>query len=214
MKTFPAADLIMPLVLTALLAIACMAAGGWAVPAPQDDTPAGLMQRLFGNPFVILIGIVGLWALFFGLLQFWALKSVGHGVMARLAGHSGRTHDVVVARDAQLSAGLFTERWDHLAAVRMAPLSYAIWVLPLLGFIGTVIGISGAIGDLGAVFTNSDRDTALASVLAALQFAFDTTFAGLVLVIPVMAMSTVVSIRSDAARDTVLAQTFGQGADS
>lgn len=210
MKAFPSARLVTPLVVSALMAIACIAATGWALPPVQDEAATGLVHRLFGNQFVILIGIVGLWALFFGALQYWGIKSARHGVLARLAGQAGQPLGVVASSDPALSASLFAERWDHLAAIRLAPLSYATWVLPLLGFIGTVIGISGAIGDLGSVFADADREQALASVLKALQFAFDTTFVGLVLVIPVMALATAVSIRSDAARDAALAETFGQ----
>lgn len=208
-KEFPSANLLMPLILSGLLAVASVAACGWVMPQADDGAVLALGQRLLGNPFVVLIGIVGLWAMFFGLLQIWAFQSAGGGWMSRLAGQSGPSPRIIAASDARLTAGLFTERWDHLAAIRMAPLSYAIWALPLLGFIGTVIGISDAIGDLGSVFGDSDRNEALASVLAALQFAFDTTFAGLVLVMPVMALATVVSLKSDAARDAALAINFG-----
>ena len=210
----PSANLITPLVLSGLLAVGWVAAGGWAFPVTDEDTALGLAQRLFGNPFVVMIGVVGLWAVFFGLIQLWAFQAPNTGLMAKLAGHNGTPRQAISTDEPTLSAGLFTERWDHLAAIRMSPLSYAIWVLPLLGFIGTVIGISDAIGDLGNVFANSDREEALSSVLAALRFAFDTTFAGLVLVIPVMALATIVSLKSDAARDTALAGTFAskQGA--
>lgn len=210
----PSANLITPLLLSGLLAAGSVAAGGWAFPVTDEDTALGLAQRLFGNPFVVMIGVVGLWAVFFGLIQLWAFQAPNTGLMAKLAGHSGTPRQAISTDEPTLSAGLFTERWDHLAAIRMSPLSYAIWVLPLLGFIGTVIGISDAIGDLGNVFSNSDREEALSSVLAALRFAFDTTFAGLVLVIPVMALATIVSLKSDAARDTALAGTFApkQGA--
>ena len=111
--------------------------------------------------------------------------------------------------DPTLAAGLFAERWDHLVARRMAPMSYAVWVLPLLGFIGTVIGISDAIGGLGTVFADGDRQEALESVLGALRFAFDTTFAGLVLVIPVMALSTWIDLVGDRARDRAIGARFG-----
>lgn len=208
-RQFPAANLIMPLGLSGLIATAAVAGGGWVVPAAEEGAALSLLQRLFGNPFVVLIGLVGGWAFFFGLIQLWAFQS-GNALVARLAGHAGAAPDVVMAAsDTRLTAALFTERWDHLSAVRMAPLSYAIWALPLLGFIGTVIGISDAIGDLGSVFADGDRQEALGSVLGALQFAFDTTFVGLVLVLPVMALATTVSLRADAARDAALADNFG-----
>lgn len=206
-RQFPAANLVVPLGLSGLLAVAAVAGGGWALPIAEEGATLGLLQRLFANTFVVLIGLVGVWGFLFGLIQLWAFQS-GSGLVARLAGHSGAAPDVMAASDATLTAALFTERWDHLAAIRMAPLSYAIWALPLLGFIGTVIGISDAIGNLGSVFADGDRQEALGSVLGALQFAFDSTFAGLVLVMPVMALATTVSLRADAARDAALADNF------
>ena len=64
-------------------------------------------------------------------------------------------------------------------------LSGIVWVIPILGFIGTVLGLSGAIGGFGAVL-NSDASAAslkesLAPVTGNLSVAFDTTFLALVL---------------------------------
>lgn len=210
---FRSARVMAPLVLSGLVAVGAIASCGWALGDTDADAATGMVQRLFGNGFVVLIGVVGVWSLVFGVLQLWGFQSGPSSLMARLAGHTCPAPSVVVAQEASVSAGLFSERWDHLAAIRLAPLSYAIWVLPLLGFIGTVIGISDAIGDLGDVFADSAREEALASVLGALQFAFDTTFAGLVLVIPVMALTTAVSLKFDAARDAALATNFGDGGD-
>ena len=209
MQDVPSAHLVTPLGLSGLLAAGLIAGVGWAVPVGDEGVAFPFLRRLLDSPFVVLIGVVGLWAFLFGLLHLWAFQSQSRGLMARLAGHAGPSPRLVATSDASLTAGLFAERWDHLSAIRMAPLAYAIWGLPLLGFIGTVIGISGAIGDLGSVFGDTDREAALASVLAELQFAFDTTFAGLVLVMPVMALSTIVSLKSDAARDAALAERFG-----
>ena len=79
----------------------------------------------------------------------------------------------------------------------MAPLAYAMRALPLRGLIGAVLGISNAIGDLGPRFNGQERDEAIVSVLASLQFAFDADLAGLVLVIPVMALARALSLVSD-----------------
>jgi biopolymer transport protein ExbB/TolQ len=70
----------------------------------------------------------------------------------------------------------------------LVPLQFSIWVLPLLGFIGTVVGITQAIAGLDKVLEVSRLATSggLDKVLAGLRFAFDTTFVGLVLVIPTM----------------------------
>lgn len=70
-----------------------------------------------------------------------------------------------------------------------APIGFAIWVLPMLGFIGTVLGITQAIGGLADTVVISGADSSgLGGVLGGLQFAFDTTLVGLVLVIPLMLM--------------------------
>ncbi|MGQ9660674.1 MAG: MotA/TolQ/ExbB proton channel family protein [Thermochromatium sp.] len=78
-----------------------------------------------------------------------------------------------------------------------APLGFAIWVLPMLGFIGTVLGITQAIGGLAdSVAVTAAAGDGLGSVLGGLQFAFDTTFVGLVLVIPLMLALLVLRVRA------------------
>jgi hypothetical protein len=89
---------------------------------------------------------------------------------------------------------------DHLLLLRgqqhehnFAPIGFVIWVLPMLGFIGTVLGITQAIAGLadttlvaGADVGDSNAGGGLGSVLGGLAFAFDTTLVGLVLTIPLM----------------------------
>jgi len=84
---------------------------------------------------------------------------------------------------------------DHLLFLReqqhqhnLAPLNFAVWVMPLLGFVGTVVGITQAIGGLEEAVGAAGSPTGggLENVLGGLRFAFDTTFMGLVLVIPTM----------------------------
>lgn len=69
-----------------------------------------------------------------------------------------------------------------------------IWTIPIFGFIGTVIGLSGAIGTFGAVLsadaTISTLKENLTPVTSNLSVAFDTTFLALVWAIIVqMAMT-------------------------
>ena len=90
----------------------------------------------------------------------------------------------------------FANLSDYLLLLRgqqhqhnFAPLQFTIWALPLLGFIGTVVGITQAIGGLEQVVATvgaAPDNGGLTEVLAGLQFAFDTTFVGLILVIPTM----------------------------
>ncbi|QIK37072.1 MotA/TolQ/ExbB proton channel family protein [Caldichromatium japonicum] len=80
----------------------------------------------------------------------------------------------------------------------LAPLAFAIWVLPMLGFIGTVIGISQAIGGLSQGAEGMAAGGAgLKSVLGGLAFAFDTTLVGLVCVIPLALIQTVLRLRAE-----------------
>lgn len=73
-------------------------------------------------------------------------------------------------------------------------LSGIIWVIPILGFIGTVVGLSGAIGGFGAVLntdaTVSSLRDSLAPVTSNLGIAFDTTFVALVLAMVIQMLMT------------------------
>ncbi len=59
-----------------------------------------------------------------------------------------------------------------------------IWAIPILGFIGTVIGLSSAIGDFGSVLSKSQDveniKNSLQSVTGGLSVAFDTTLIALI----------------------------------
>ena len=84
-----------------------------------------------------------------------------------------------------------------------------VWVIPILGFIGTVVGLSGAIGGFGAVLStdasiSSLRDN-LAPVTSSLGIAFDTTFVALLLAMTVQMLMTLLRKQEemflDACRD-------------
>ena len=73
-------------------------------------------------------------------------------------------------------------------------LQVCIWAIPILGFIGTVVGIGQAVSEFSTFIQGSGTSDALGSqmrgalggVTAGLATAFNTTFLALVLVIPVM----------------------------
>jgi len=77
-----------------------------------------------------------------------------------------------------------------------------VWTIPILGFIGTVMGVSAAVGGF-ASFLSAAREVsqitdALTGVTAGLSVAFDTTFVALLLSIIVMlAMSSVEKMEED-----------------
>ncbi len=69
-----------------------------------------------------------------------------------------------------------------------------VWAIPVLGFIGTVQGLSAAIGSFGSVLTQSSELTqmkdALRGVTAGLSVAFETTLVGLVAALIVQLLLT------------------------
>lgn len=80
---------------------------------------------------------------------------------------------------------------SHYTLVRVA-----LWTIPILGFIGTVIGVGDAVGGFNQFLSSaqelSEIKVALGTVTTGLSVAFDTTFVGLVLsVILMFVMSAV-----------------------
>jgi len=65
-----------------------------------------------------------------------------------------------------------------------------LWTIPILGFIGTVIGVSNAVGGFSSFLSSAQEmdqiKIALGEVTAGLAVAFDTTFVALVLSVLVM----------------------------
>lgn len=80
-------------------------------------------------------------------------------------------------------------------------LSGIVWVIPILGFIGTVTGLSGAIGGFGKVL-NADATveslrSGLSPVTANLGIAFDTTFVALIFAMVVQMLVTLLRKKED-----------------
>lgn len=80
-------------------------------------------------------------------------------------------------------------------------LSGIVWVIPILGFIGTVIGLSGAIGGFGAVLgadaTIASLREGLTPVTSNLGVAFDTTFVALVFAMVIQLLLTLLRKKED-----------------
>jgi len=81
-----------------------------------------------------------------------------------------------------------------------------IWAIPIFGFIGTVVGLSGAIGEFGKVLSTDANVGALKEsltpVTSNLSVAFDTTFLALMLAIVVQMILTVIQKREESFLDT------------
>lgn len=163
---------LVPLILSSLIAAAAVTLAAGMV--PDIATPDGsAAARMLTNDFCRVIFTLGATATVYALMEYFGSAMDRAGRLVPGAWLCGRSAEA-------LSPAL----WDAQQQRRLAPLQYAIFALPLLGFIGTVIGISGAIGGLGIVFDSDDRGAALADVLGDLRYAFDTTFAGLAGVLP------------------------------
>jgi len=77
-----------------------------------------------------------------------------------------------------------------------------IWAIPVLGFIGTVLGLSEAIGGFGAVLAQGGADAAqlrmsLQGVTGGLAVAFETTLIGLVSAVAIQLLLTAVKKGED-----------------
>jgi biopolymer transport protein ExbB/TolQ len=83
-----------------------------------------------------------------------------------------------------------------------------VWAIPVLGFIGTVLGLSDAIGQfsgvLGAADDVSQISAALKGVTSGLATAFDTTLVALVAALVVQLAMTVIRRNEDAFLDEVM----------
>jgi biopolymer transport protein ExbB/TolQ len=70
-----------------------------------------------------------------------------------------------------------------------------VWAIPVLGFIGTVVGLSDAIGSFSGVLTQSEQvdqlSSALRGVTAGLATAFETTLVALVAALAIQLLLTV-----------------------
>lgn len=212
-----AGPLIAPaLALSGVLAVALAALLATVFPAtPESEVSAVSLARYLANPFCLGIFVLGGWAVVYGALMLWGAALERRALLSGLdASPFARRVTAAMERaallgaqgaaDVSLEGQLASDRFEGHRALRAAPLGYAIWALPLFGFIGTVIGISGAIGGLGAVFADTGREEALAGVLGALRYAFDTTFVGLAAVIPAMALAAALRARSEAVRHAIV----------
>jgi hypothetical protein len=97
-------------------------------------------------------------------------------------------------------------------SLNLSPLQFGIWVMPLLGFIGTVLGISNSIGGLEQMLPSgagggSGAGESIRTVLTGLRFKFNTTFVGLSLVIPLMLC--MIAVRTFGRRNILLSMSLG-----
>ena len=199
-----------PLIISLSLSGA-VAASFLALATPLDGEMGAMLQpiveRFLGNGFSRAILVLFLAAAVYGLLQMIGvavdrsrLRSMGQAGRLRrgaswpalLAGRPVETEWAgAIPGDPHGFADRYCKQRQHYVELGMLPLRFAAWALPLLGFIGTVVGVASSIGGLEIVIATGpggQPTEGLMTVLGGLQFAFDTTLLGLLAVIPVMVL--------------------------
>ncbi|MCB1880501.1 MAG: MotA/TolQ/ExbB proton channel family protein [Gammaproteobacteria bacterium] len=155
-----------------------------------DGKDLSLVVQLLSNGFCVAITSVFSGGLLFAILQFIGLQ-VDSGTLKRILYRflSGRsmTFNQIPHSDSGLNGDRVLELLTLRRQRELMPLQYVIWVLPMLGFIGTVWGITHSIGGLtGLVGGQNIGSENVEAVLSGLQFAFNTTLLGLVGAVPMM----------------------------
>lgn len=211
-----------PLILSLAVAAALAASFLSLATRLDGETAAALrpwVERFLGNGFSRLIALTFLSAALYGALQLLGiavdrrrLRRLGlpdgaarASWLAALAGRPLRPYTGNPATrpdeppgDPHAAADRFSLQRQGYAEAGLLPLRFGVWVLPLLGFIGTVVGIARSITGLETVIapaTGGQSAEGLLAVLGGLQFAFDTTLLGLLAVIPVMLLQMVLGGR-------------------
>ena len=104
----------------------------------------------------------------------------------RNLGHVGDVDDILRSQASQDESAMETS---------YALVQGFVWAIPVLGFIGTVLGLSAAIGEFGGVLGDageiSQITSALKGVTAGLATAFDTTLVALVAALCIQMLMTV-----------------------
>ena len=186
-----------------------------------DTAVVTLSERFLGNGFSRTIVILFVSAVIYGVLQLAGIAvdrgrmhtlgvgraESGASWVAVIAGRSLRPIDYPagmwendVEGDPHDMADRFSLQRQRYVELGLLPLRFSVWVLPLLGFIGTVVGIARSIVGLETVIAPESvgqSSEGLRTVLEGLQFAFDTTLLGLAAVIPVMLLQMIVGGREN-----------------
>ncbi len=99
-----------------------------------------------------------------------------------------------------LIRGMSTSDKDALES-SYTPVKFLVWFIPILGFIGTLIGLGSAIGGFNAVLTGSKdfevMKNSLGDITNNLGYAFDTTLVSLFLDCIVMGFLSVIQKQGD-----------------
>lgn len=169
----------------------------------------GIIPTIFDNTISRIIIYIFLWAIFLQLFIFYdtkietayfkdirslSLKTLANTNGCGLQESSLVNQIVITALKGELTQNsLKQQQEEHLTRMELSfsLLNTLIWVLPTLGFLGTVIGIANSIGGFSSfIDNNAMTDIAMlriqiGHIIGGLSIAFNTTLLGLLAVIPV-----------------------------
>ena len=167
---------------TFLVALLCRFAAPDVV-VETDGFLLGLFSRITASSWYQLFIGAGLGMIGYGLCLRFALgDSPSAGLFSRLVG-------VLDLADTEVQAD--QRGLTEVTNYALAPLRDAAAIFPGLGFLGTVIGVSIAIGSLDAVVETGDT----ADLMTGLRSAFDTTFFGLTFSVVLSLIASVIEAR-------------------
>lgn len=159
-----------------------------------------LLDRFPRNTLIKIQALMFLMGAFYFLVRIPFSKRVRDEIVTLLESERKAIMMEGVAAEAQQAASerihALVARAEAAESASLAPLSFVVWVLPILGFLGTVIGVSNSMGPLEALATGESAAKVAPELLRHLRYPFDATFTGLVLLLPMMACFTAVAARA------------------
>jgi biopolymer transport protein ExbB/TolQ len=164
---------------------------------PVRDTFAiseDFLNRFARNLIIQIQFLLFLIGLFYLMVRLWISRRDRN----RLQRHIPEVLAGATATDQQRAVeqiDALIARAEAVENSRLSPLSFVVWALPILGFLGTVIGVSAAIKPLSVLVEGKSGASVAQEILGHLLYAFDTTLTGLVFVMPLMAFSIAIAAR-------------------
>jgi biopolymer transport protein ExbB/TolQ len=137
-----------------------------------------------------------------------AIQIKDNDVAKRVVGALARFKHTRSVREAEDQLTVYSELAYNKMDAGYTILRVIVWATPLLGFVGTVQGVSKSVGGLAKVLGGDVEDvsqitTALGKVTSELAFAFDTTLVALVAVIIIMIAMTIVERADGSSLDRI-----------
>lgn len=190
---------------------------GVAVVGASDGYLAGVLSRFLSQPFYQAMGLSFVGCCAYGVVLFITLKSLVNNLHQAVLKNQELRHtwfSIFVGLPRSIAS---TEGWRRFiergASYATSPLRDAATLFPALGFLGTVIGVSIAIGALEDVLASGD----VSALMVGLRTAFDTTFIGLcaalVLTILIFVIDTLIAQATALLDEEQGAALYNEGVD-